>query len=289
MEFDYIEKEQEIIENIRNKGINEDILYQFSTLLISFYQHYRRELPWRTTTDPYHILVSEMMLQQTQVDRVIPKYISFISLFPDFSTLDAASPKDILSAWQGLGYNRRARALHYIAHRVIATHCGTLPCSIEELTKFPGIGKATASAILVYAYNMPLVFIETNIRRLFIHFFFQDSHGVADDCIESLVAATIWKENPRDWYNSLMDYGSLLKNRIPNPNVRSSIYRKPSPFQGSNRQLRGHILKKLLNGAEMTEQALAKELKVDPIRLAQILTAMHHEGLITSHASKWKA
>lgn len=86
-----------------------------------------------------------------------------------------------------------------------------------------------------------------------------------------------------------MDYGSLLKNRIPNPNVRSSIYRKPSPFQGSNRQLRGHILKKLLNGAEMTEQALAKELKVDPIRLAQILTAMHHEGLITSHASKWKA
>jgi A/G-specific adenine glycosylase len=103
------------------------------------------------------------------------------------------------------------------------------------------------------------------------------------------VAATISKENPRDWYNSLMDYGSLLKNRIPNPNVRSSAYRKQSSFQGSNRQLRGHILKKLLTGAEMTEQALAKELKVDPIRLAQILSAMYHEGLITSHASKWKA
>ena len=206
---------------------------------VFFYQHHRRELPWRTTTDPYRILVSEMMLQQTQVDRVIPKYLNFILLFPDFSTLAGASLKDVLCAWQGLGYNRRAQALHTIAHHVTDTCCGTLPSTVEELTKFPGIGKATASAILVYAHNVPLVFIETNIRRVFIHFFFQDSHNIPDNHIEPLVAATIWKENPRDWYNSLMDYGSLLKNRVPNPNVRSSVYQKQSPFQGSDRQLTG--------------------------------------------------
>jgi A/G-specific adenine glycosylase len=288
MEFDYIEKEQELIENIRNQGMNEDVLHQFTIHLISFYQFHRRELPWRTTTDPYCILVSEMMLQQTQVDRVIPKYINFVALFPDFAILAAASQKDVLCAWQGLGYNRRAQALHSIAHRVMDTYSGTLPSSVEELTKFPGIGKATASAIIVYAYNMPLVFIETNIRRVFIHFFFQDSHHIPDDRIEPLVAATLWKENPRDWYNSLMDYGSLLKNRVPNPNVRSSVYQKQSPFQGSDRQLRGQILTKLLTGAEMTEEALAKELQADPARLAQILSAMHREGLITSHVSQWK-
>jgi A/G-specific adenine glycosylase len=289
MEFDYIEKEQELIENIRNQGIHEDVLHQFTALLISFYQHHRRELPWRFTTDPYRILVAEMMLQQTQVDRVIPKYLHFVSVFPDFSTLAAASLKDVLCAWQGLGYNRRAQALHTIAHQVMDTYNGTLPSTVEELTKFPGIGKPTASAILVYAHNIPLVFIETNIRRVFIHFFFQDSHNIPDDRIEPLVAATLWKENPRDWYNSLMDYGSLLKNRVPNPNLRSSVYQKQSPFQGSDRQLRGQILKHLLSGAEMTEEDLAKELQADPARLAQILTAMHREGLITSHASKWKA
>lgn len=288
MEFDYIEKEQELIENIRNQGINEDILHQFTLHFISFYHFYRRELPWRTTTDPYRILVSEMMLQQTQVDRVIPKYLHFVSVFPDISTLAASSQKDVLSAWQGLGYNRRALALHTIAHRVMDTCCGTLPSTVEELAEFPGIGKATASAIVVYAHNVPLVFIETNIRRVFIHFFFRDTQNIPDTRIEPLVAATLWKENPRDWYNSLMDYGSLLKNRVPNPNVRSSVYQKQSPFQGSDRQLRGQILKVLLTGAEMTGEALAKELKADPDRLGRILAAMHHEGLITLHASKWK-
>jgi A/G-specific adenine glycosylase len=288
MEFDYIEKEQELIENISTQGIKEGLLHQFTLHVISFYQYHRRELPWRNTTDPYRILVSEMMLQQTQVDRVIPKYLHFVAVFPDFSTLAAASQKDVLCAWQGLGYNRRAQALHSIAHRVIDTYCGTLPSTVEELAKFPGIGKATASAIVVYAHNVPLVFIETNIRRVFIHFFFQDSHHITDDRIKPLVAATLWKENSRDWYNSLMDYGSLLKNRVPNPNVRSSVYQKQSPFQGSDRQLRGQILKKLLTGAEMTGEALAKELEADPIRLAQILSAMHREGLITSHASLWK-
>jgi len=288
MVFDYFGKEREIIESIRNSGINEDILHQFTALIISFYQYHRRELPWRTTTDPYHILVSEIMLQQTQVDRVIPKYIHFIDLFPDFSTLAAASVKDVLIAWQGLGYNRRAQALHTIAHCIMDSYKGKLPTSIEELTKFPGIGKATASAILVYSYNIPLVFIETNIRRVFIHFFFQDARLVPDNRIEPLVEATIWEENPRDWYNSLMDYGSLLKSRIPNPNERSITYRKQSPFQGSNRQLRGQLLKKLITGVEMTEEALAKELKADPTQLGQILTAMNREGLITSHGSKWK-
>jgi A/G-specific adenine glycosylase len=280
MEFDYIEKEQEIIENIRLQGISEDILHQFTALIIFFYQHHRRVLPWRTTKDPYHILVSEMMLQQTQVDRVIPKYINFISAFPDFSTLAAAPLKDVLSAWQGLGYNRRAQALHCIAHRVMATNCGTLPLSVEELVKFPGIGKATASAILVYAHNFPLVFIETNIRRVFIHFFFQDSHHVADDRIEPLVAATIWKDNPRDFYNSLMDYGSYLGKTRENPNRRSRQYKKQSPFEGSVRQVRGKVLSYLVRNGNTLTSNIYSEIDLPQERIDPVLASLAAEGFI---------
>ncbi len=217
MEFDDIQKEHELRENIRNNGINTDNLTKFTHFLLHFYSRYQRTLPWRETCNPYYILISEIMLQQTPVERVIPKYREFISLFPDFPSLASASVSEVLVAWQGLGYNRRAIALHRLARQVQKTYSGILPSYAEELVALPGIGHATASAIRVYALNAPEVFIETNIRRVFIHFFFPNRKNVHDESIIPLVRATLWRENPRDWYNALMDYGSLLKTRVSNP------------------------------------------------------------------------
>ncbi len=228
------------------------------------------------------------MLQQTQVERVMPKYLKFISLFPTVQKLAAASVSEVLTAWQGLGYNRRAIALHDCAIEVQNTYRGVVPSRVEDLVMLPGIGRATASAIMVYAYNAPEVFIETNVRRVFIHFFFQDRDTVHDGAIEPLVRASLWRENPRDWYNSLMDYGSLLKTRVPNPNRRSVHHHPPTCFLGSDRQLRGLILRKLLAEGEMTENALATELKVDCSKVLPILMAMQRDGLITTDATVWK-
>ncbi|MEK7079017.1 MAG: A/G-specific adenine glycosylase, partial [Patescibacteria group bacterium] len=133
----------------------------------------RRDFPWRNTTDPYHILVSEVMLQQTQVARVMVKFPIFIDQFSNFKELATASTKDILQVWQGMGYNRRALYLKKIAEIVITQYKGKLPDDPAILDTFPGIGEATAASIVAFAFNKPLVFIETNIRRVFIHLFFE--------------------------------------------------------------------------------------------------------------------
>jgi A/G-specific adenine glycosylase len=188
--------------------------------------------------DSYRILVSEIMLQQTQVERVLDKYKVFIRIFPDFSSLAVAPLADILKVWQGLGYNRRAVALQKIAISVMKESRGRLPVTREELLKLPGIGKYTASAILTFACNQPNIFIETNIRRVFIHFFFRDRENISDAEILPLIEMTLDAGNPREWYYALMDYGAMLKKTVENPNRKSSHYKKQAPFHGSNRQLR---------------------------------------------------
>jgi A/G-specific adenine glycosylase len=227
---------------------------KFQKEIYRFYREQGRDLPWRNTRNPYQILVSEMMLQQTQVDRVLKKYGSFIDLFPDFASLAGAPLPTILAAWSGLGYNRRALALKKCANQVVSCMEGTLPNSLEELLKLPGIGRATASSILTFSFNKPTVFIETNIRMVFIHFFFPDDEIVSDRDITPLVEATLDKENPRDWYYALMDYGSMLKKKLGNLNKQSSHYTKQPPFKGSNRQLRGLLLQKLLSAHSITNK-----------------------------------
>ncbi len=195
----------------------------------------RHTLPWRKTKDPYKILVSEVMLQQTQVERVIPFYSSFIKTFPTAKKLAAASLSDVLKAWQGLGYNRRAKYLHQAAKNF----------SRLNLEKLPGIGPYTARAIAAFAFNQDVVFVETNIRTAIIHHFFADREEVSDAKIEEILQQVLPRGESRRWYNALMDYGAYLKRSGISHNAKSKTYAKQSKFAGSLREARGAILHEL--------------------------------------------
>jgi A/G-specific adenine glycosylase len=252
----------------------------FQGKIYDYYRLHRRDFPWRRTTNPYSIVISEIMLQQTQVERVHDKFLEFIHAYPDFDSLSKASQKDVLALWQGLGYNRRALALKRLAENVVSKHGGTLPQDVNALSRLPGIGKTTAGEILAFAFNVPTVFIETNIRRIFIHEFFDGEDNVKDTKILPLVEATLDRENPREWYWALMDYGSMLKKKVVNPNRRSAHYTRQSAFQGSDRRIRGIILRTILRKASTTEEDLLKEIGAGQGRLTGILKKMGEEGLI---------
>jgi A/G-specific adenine glycosylase len=220
------------------------------------------------------------MLQQTQVERVREKYRTFISAFPNFSSLSQAPLHDVLSIWQGLGYNRRAIALKQIAQEVMTKYKGVLPSSVDLLMQLPGIGKATASAIASFAFNQPTVFLETNIRRVFIHFFFRDRANVHDAELLLLVEKSLDQSDPRRWDYALMDYGAMLKKEVVNPNRRSLHYQRQAPFEGSHRQLRGLILRTILQSPGITESALIKKLKKEPEEIKDALEQLQKEGFI---------
>ncbi len=219
------------------------------------------------------------MLQQTQVQRVITKFEEFITAFPDFSSLGKATLKEVLRVWQGMGYNRRAIALKETAARVMHDFDGTLPDSVDALAALPGIGRATASAIRAFAFNSPSFFIETNIRRVFLHFFFKDRNNVKDIEILPLVEKTLNKRNPREWYYALMDYGVMLKQQYPEINQRSAHYQKQSPFQGSNRQVRGRIVRALIKGHASSGE-IARMLMLDAGQTKKMLAQLQKEGFI---------
>jgi A/G-specific adenine glycosylase len=253
---------------------------EFQERVYDYYRSYGRDLPWRNTGDPYRILVSEIMLQQTQVARVIAKYERFIRTFPDIESVACAPLRDILTLWQGLGYNRRALALKRAAQIVLAHYGGRIPSSIESLKALPGIGGVTAHAIFVFAFSQPTVFVETNIRTVFIHHFFRNSTDVEDGEILPLVAQTLDPENPRIWYYALMDYGVALKKRHGNPSRRSARYRRQSPFEGSNRQIRGMILQALLKTSGLSEDMLVKRVPFGAEAVKRCLKQLEKEGLI---------
>ncbi len=252
----------------------------FQRMVLSHYEQNGRDMPWRNTTDPYQILVSEVMLQQTQVERVTTKFPEFIHAFSDFSALASASLAEVLAVWQGMGYNRRAIALQKCAMRVMSEYDGILPSDVEILSTFPGIGRATASSIAAFAFNLPVVFIETNIRRVFIHFFFSPSEEVHDEDILPLVREALYRENPRIWYWALMDLGTALKKKVPNPNRRSVHYTKQSPFEGSDRKIRGTLLKQFLKKQFSDEDEILGSVAEDPQRVKKILVDLEKEGFI---------
>jgi A/G-specific adenine glycosylase len=260
----------------------------FQGKIYGYYRLHSRDFPWRRTTNPYNIVVSEIMLQQTQVERVHGKYLEFINAFPDFDTLARASQKDVLALWQGLGYNRRALALKRLAENVVSMHGGTLPRDVEALSSLPGIGKTTAGEILAFAFNIPSVFIETNIRRVFIHEFFDGEDDVKDREILPLVEATVNEENPREWYWALMDYGSMLKRNVVNPNRRSAHYTRQTPFEGSDRRIRGLVVKRLLNHMPLSAERLVEETGVGLDHLKRILAGLVGEGFIREDNGLYK-
>ncbi|MFA5109974.1 MAG: A/G-specific adenine glycosylase [Desulfobaccales bacterium] len=253
---------------------------RFRQRIYRYYQEQGRQFPWRQTYDPYSILVSEIMLQQTQVERVVLKYEPFLARFPDFASLARAQLREVMEAWQGLGYNRRALALQRTAGRVISEFGGRLPQSVEILRTLPGIGPATTGALAAFAFHQPVVFIETNIRRVFIHCFFADRAKVRDQEILPLVAHTLDRERPRPWYYALMDYGAGLKRLGPNANRRSALYQRQSPFADSDRQIRGLILQALVKTPALTDAELLRLVGRNPMRTRPIIDALIREGFL---------
>lgn len=237
-------------------------------------------MPWRRDTRPYYVLVSELMLQQTQVERVIPKFEQFIAAFPTIDALAQASLADVLTLWSGLGYNRRAKFLHEAAQRIVADHGGVFPEIYTELVALPGVGPNTAGAILTYSFNQPTVFIETNIRTVYFHHFFEDETLVTDAALRAVVERTLDREHPREWYWALMDYGSQLKRQGAGRLDKSRHYKKQSPLKGSLREVRGLILKELTR-RDVTEKQLGALLPADD-RFPVALAALIKEGLVTT-------
>ncbi len=252
----------------------------FQRRVLDLYVREGRDLPWRKRVNPYRVLVSEIMLQQTQVDRVITKYREFLLAFPDFVALAEAPTARLLSVWSGMGYNRRALALRSLAEKVLNHHSGKLPRDEEKLLALPGIGKYTAGAVMAFAFNKPVVFMDTNIRRVYIHEFFHDRNGIHDDELLPLVEQTIDRDDPRRWYNALMDYGSALKREQINPNRRSAHYTRQSPFANSNRQVRGAILKALVKQSPLSAAGLMKSTGMDTEKIEKNLVQLCKEGFV---------
>jgi A/G-specific adenine glycosylase len=245
-----------------------------------------RALPWRSTRDPYKILVSEVMLQQTQVSRVVPAYRAFVKVFPTFRSLALAQRRDVLWVWQGLGYNRRALFLQRCAKEVVLRYKGKLPRNKEQLLELPGIGPYTAGAVLVFAHNIPTVMIETNIRTVFLHHFFKDAQHVHDKEIVPLIERTLDVTHPRAWYAALMDYGSHLKATHENPSRRSAHHARQKKFKGSDRELRGEIIRRLAREGTLSKKR-AYSLG-NRTRMARILGDLVREGSMTKTKSSYR-
>lgn len=276
-----------------------------------------RDLPWRRTRDPYVIWLSEVMLQQTQVPRVENYLPAWLERFPTVDALAMAPTADVLAAWQGLGYNRRALALHRAAQAIAGEHSGVFPRETADLVHLPGIGPATAQGIRAFAFDLPGVYLETNVRTVFLHHFFPEVPGVPDRELVPLIEATCpdtregsspyarpldAEDTPRAWYYALLDYGAYLKKTIPNPSRRSASYARQSRFEGSRRQKRAQVVRLLLDAHEggqgMTAEEVAGALDVlerqagrAPVERAlvvSILEALEREGFCARQDGVWR-
>jgi len=256
--------------------VNED---DFKILVEEKGRELFRPMPWRENTDPYYVLVSELMLQQTQVDRVIPKFNAFIETFPNIDTLAKAGLGDVLRLWSGLGYNRRAKYLHDAARMIIQDFDGSFPTEHAEILRLPGVGPGTAGAISAYAFNRPVIFIETNVRTVYFHHFFGDGDKVTDAQLLPLIERTINNEHPREFYWAVMDYGTWLKRNGAGRVSQSSHYKKQSPLEGSVRQVRGQILRELSRG-DLPLAELKKRVSADE-RFEQALRGVIKDGLVS--------
>lgn len=272
----------------------------FQQTVWRYYHDYgRHDLPWRqslsgSSFDPYAIAVSELMLQQTQVGRVIPKFEAFIAQFPTVTALADASLAEVLTAWSGLGYNRRAKFLWQLAGMVRDRHAGVFPRTLPELVALPGIGPNTAGAIMAYAFNQPVVYIETNIRTVYIHHFFADEPKVPDALIAACVGQTLPLSTSdddaqsgltyREWYWALMDYGTHLKQTVGNAARTSAQYVRQSKFEGSRRQIRGQVVR-LLTTRSYTLEDLSQIIADE--RLQSVLADLVQEGFVSVHGNQY--
>jgi A/G-specific adenine glycosylase len=243
----------------QESGLTEDLITEFRRIIYQNYETQGRKLPWRETRDPYKILISEIMLQQTQVERVLTKYDSFLEQFPDFASLARGPLRN-----------------------------GKLPGERKVLENLPGIGAATAGALMAFAFEKPTVFLETNIRRVYLHFFYPKMEAVTDKKLWLLIMLTLDAQQVRSWYYALMDYGAMLKKIVPNPNRRSAHYARQSPFQGSDRQVRSWILKLFLHASELPENFILDRIASDTAQVKRILAQLTQENFLRCRSGLYR-
>lgn len=262
-------------------GQDDRSLLAFRDHVLGFYRDWGRSFPWRETSDPYEVLLSEVMLQQTQTFRAEPKYRRFLELWPTFEDLAAAPLADLLYEWKGLGYNRRALYLSRAA-KMTGQWGWTVPDDPVAIRSLPGVGKSTTAAILCFCYNERAVYLETNVRRVLLTCFFPDETGVKDRTLEALLARlALLNDDLKSWYYALMDYGVLLKELLPNANTRSAHYARQSRFENSNRQIRGlliHILTE--SGPKRTDDLLPLLSAFSGERVTRCLGQLEQEGFV---------
>ena len=276
------------------------LVVEFRNLIYSAYEKEGRSFPWRENALPdetsvngdhsWGILVSELMLQQTQTGRVVSYWKRWMEKWPSPASLNEASLEEVLREWSGLGYNRRAVHLKECAGIIVRDFGGKVPDSPEALAGLPGIGPYTAGAIACFAYNYPAVFIETNIRAVMLHFFFPGKEGITDREIMPVLDAVLDRGNPRKWYWALMDYGAALKKSSPNPNRRSASYSRQNAFEGSFRQIRGSLVRALLSGGPATAEELRARLDVPANEkdFYRALKALDKESMVAEEGGKYR-
>lgn len=263
------------------RALDQDDIQIFKDGIKVWYSSHKRDFPWRNDITPYKVLVSEIMLQQTQTYRVVGKFNQFIEQLPDIHSLASASQEVVLGLWSGLGYNRRGIYLHKAAQTIVSLHNGIVPNRPEQLVELPGIGKATAASIAAFAYNKPTVFIETNIRAVFLHHFFPNQVDVTDAMIMPLIEQAVDHNAPREWYYALMDYGVMLKKTVGNSCTRSAHHTIQSKFEGSDRQVRGAIVRLLLTHKKALIDDLRSEFSmIETHRFDLIIAKLNKDGFL---------
>lgn len=254
----------------------------FRNKILRFYRLHGRDLPFRRTTDPYKITVAEIMLQQTQVDRVVPKYQTWIKKWPNWKSLSKAANKQLLHMWSGLGYNRRALNLGKLASEVVNRFNGKLPTNPQALQSLPGIGPYTANAILIFAYNKPLATIDTNIRRVILHEFGLPASTPMNE-VQKLAWKLLPKTRSRDWHNALMDYSRLV---LPNQIKHIPALSKQSKFEGSLRQIRGEIIRQLTTKPSVRIDHIARTMKRNEFDVLKAVKTLEKDGMAVKKKNK---
>ena len=252
----------------------------FQKFVLGYFKKNGRSFPWRDTKDPYKILVSEVMLQQTQTERVVVKYAEFLKAFPTWKALSSATPAEVVKVWMGLGYYRRAFNLHKAAQCVCNEYGGVPPQTAEGLRDLPGVGPYTASAVAAFAFGEPAPMIETNIRSVYLYTFYPQVLAVSDKEILQKVEETLYKKDPRSWFYALMDLGVELKKHTKGINQRSKHHVKQSKFEGSQRQVRAAVLRAITEAASIRRSDISRKLSYDADKIEAAITALTSEGLI---------
>lgn len=258
--------------------------------LLAWYDRHRRSLPWRDAADPYTVLVSEIMAQQTQISRVVPHFERFVEQFPTVEALAAASLRSVLAAWSGLGYNRRARYLQEAARHIVE-HGWPDPGALQTL---PGVGPYTAAAVASIAFDEPVAAVDTNARRVLSRWAGEELDGPA---LQDVAASELPPSRAADWNQAIMDLGASLCR--PRPECGRcpvepwcsdpSVYSPPgsqSAFDGSIRQARGAVLRTLLDSGSAPVSGLSG-LGIEPARLQTALESLHADGLIEQSGEAW--